>query len=535
MGTDDAPGRQALHAVFLDLRPLGSLVDIAGLLDIDLNSRAKEMKRRHAALRGGLALALFALGCAPSGYEEGEERSGGDTTVFDTSEDAYARPAANLIFEEVGTFQVGNIFNGDNWVVAPSSTSTRDGLGPVYNATRCSACHSRDGRGRPPETRRGDALDAHPSQRARQDAHGGPMPEPTYGGQLQPRAIPGVPPEGPPRALGGGPRHVRRTATPYSLRRRTSRSRRSRSGRCRGHAALGARCRPQYGLGLLEARAGGRSAGERRPGRRGRRRDSGPPEPRVGRRGRAPPRSGASAGRRTCRASGSRPPARSSATSASPRRIFPSRTAPAASTGATRRPTAARPEADDTCSTRWIFYGQTLAVPAAATRGTPTVLRGRALFRAAGCAGCHVPSLTTGEHEVAALANQPIRPYTDLLLHDMGEELADGRPDFEATGSEWRTPPLWGIGLLETVNGNTVSCSTTAAPAASTRRSSGTAARRKPRARPSVTMSAAERAAADPLPGVAVNDVYVSRVSGRHGLHETSPTCPRMLLSITTK
>jgi CxxC motif-containing protein (DUF1111 family) len=77
------------------------------------------------------------------------------------------------------------------------------------------------------------------------------------------------------------------------------------------------------------------------------------------------------------------------------------------------------------------------------------------LFAQAKCAACHVPELRTGEVPgQPALSGQSIRPYTDLLLHDMGEALADNRPDFEASGREWRTPPLWGIGLTQTVNGN---------------------------------------------------------------------------------
>ena len=96
---------------------------------------------------------------------------------------------------------------------------------------------------------------------------------------------------------------------------------------------------------------------------------------------------------------------------------------------------------------------QTLAVPARRNLDDPQALRGEALFAAAQCSGCHIPTLQTGRHEIAALANQTIHPYTDLLLHDMGEELADDRPDFEADGREWRTPPLWGIGLTATVNG----------------------------------------------------------------------------------
>jgi CxxC motif-containing protein (DUF1111 family) len=84
------------------------------------------------------------------------------------------------------------------------------------------------------------------------------------------------------------------------------------------------------------------------------------------------------------------------------------------------------------------------------------VVSGSLVFRDVGCAACHVTTLHTGDHSTfPALSNQTIHPYTDLLLHDMGDGLADGRPDFEADGREWRTPPLWGIGLVETVNGHT--------------------------------------------------------------------------------
>jgi CxxC motif-containing protein (DUF1111 family) len=97
------------------------------------------------------------------------------------------------------------------------------------------------------------------------------------------------------------------------------------------------------------------------------------------------------------------------------------------------------------------IYVQTLAVPARTMLNDPLVQRGEQLFAAANCVSCHVNTLRTTNHEIAALANQDIHPYTDLLLHDMGAELADHRPDFQATGTEWRTPPLWGIGLTQTV------------------------------------------------------------------------------------
>ncbi|MEN9230520.1 MAG: di-heme oxidoredictase family protein [Thermostichus sp. DG02_5_bins_236] len=96
-------------------------------------------------------------------------------------------------------------------------------------------------------------------------------------------------------------------------------------------------------------------------------------------------------------------------------------------------------------------YVQTLAVPARTLWQDSKIQRGEKIFAQAQCAACHLPELRTGIHEITALQNQIIHPYTDLLLHDMGEELADHRPDFEATGSEWRTPPLWGISLSQTV------------------------------------------------------------------------------------
>ena len=113
------------------------------------------------------------------------------------------------------------------------------------------------------------------------------------------------------------------------------------------------------------------------------------------------------------------------------------------------------PEIDEEILGDATFYIQTLAVPARRKVESPDVQLGQMVFARANCHGCHVPVLKTGDFPVAELANQVIRPYTDMLLHDMGPGLADSRPDFLATGSEWRTPPLWGIGLTKVVNGHT--------------------------------------------------------------------------------
>ncbi|HUF19157.1 MAG TPA: di-heme oxidoredictase family protein [Burkholderiales bacterium] len=117
---------------------------------------------------------------------------------------------------------------------------------------------------------------------------------------------------------------------------------------------------------------------------------------------------------------------------------------------------AFRPEVNPSRLNNITLYLRTLTVPTRRNVESLDVQRGEHLFKEAQCAACHVPELHTGPNPaIAAAANLLIRPYTDLLLHDMGEDLADNRPEFAASGREWRTPPLWGIGLLNSVNGHT--------------------------------------------------------------------------------
>lgn len=102
------------------------------------------------------------------------------------------------------------------------------------------------------------------------------------------------------------------------------------------------------------------------------------------------------------------------------------------------------------------MYMQTLGVPRAARQDDPVVQDGALLFARAKCSACHRPTLYTGPSPLVALSGQTIHPFTDLLVHDMGTGLADGRSDFAASGREWRTAPLWGIGLTQTVGGSAV-------------------------------------------------------------------------------
>lgn len=102
------------------------------------------------------------------------------------------------------------------------------------------------------------------------------------------------------------------------------------------------------------------------------------------------------------------------------------------------------------------LYCRTLAIPAARDLENPEVIRGYEMFEQAKCSSCHTPRQVTGDFDgIPAISNQVIYPFTDMLLHDMGDNLADGRPDFLANGNEWKTRPLWGIGLTSIVNGHT--------------------------------------------------------------------------------
>ena len=119
-------------------------------------------------------------------------------------------------------------------------------------------------------------------------------------------------------------------------------------------------------------------------------------------------------------------------------------------------PSGGNPEASDKILGDVVTYSQTLGVPARRNWDDPIVLRGKELFAQANCAACQVPKLQTGDFPaLPELSHQTIRPYTDLLLHDLGDGLADQRPVFDAGGRDWRTPPLWGIGLVSKVNGHT--------------------------------------------------------------------------------
>ncbi len=122
--------------------------------------------------------------------------------------------------------------------------------------------------------------------------------------------------------------------------------------------------------------------------------------------------------------------------------------------GTNLNPVAGAVELSDEDLADLAFYVEGLAIPAGRDVEDPQVIRGAHLFDTIGCTSCHTPQQRTGTTQVPELDDLVIVPFTDLLLHDLGPGLADDRPVLNASGSEWRTAPLWGIGLLDVVNGH---------------------------------------------------------------------------------
>ncbi|MEQ6119684.1 di-heme oxidoredictase family protein [Reichenbachiella sp. MALMAid0571] len=386
--------------------------------------------------------------------EENEELSGGLTTIFDESPNAFGLQAPNLSSDEGLLFFVGNSFFNQNWVTSPSSTTARDGLGPYFNARACSSCHFKDGRGRPPEF--SGELNTGLLLRLGSntlDAHGGSSADINYGGQLQDQSILGIMEEGGFEILYSEVTGEYEDGTKYSLRKPLYKLLGLNYGDLSADTQISPRVAQQMiGLGLLEAVSEQdivAMADENDSNNDG---ISGKPNYvwNVEKQSKTIGRFGWKANQPTVlQQSAGALNGDIGITS----RLFPDENCVK---GCDDLANGGEPEIDDDDLDKIALYSSTLAVPARRNWDDQQVLKGKKVFNEIGCQNCHIPKLTTGQHpSIEALSNQEIRPYTDLLLHDMGEGLADNRPDFEANGKEWRTAPLWGIGLVNIVNSHT--------------------------------------------------------------------------------
>ena len=391
--------------------------------------------------------------------EPDEELSGGQTTVFITGRDAFSHPLANISRENLRAHVVGNSLFNNNWVIAPSSTAARDGLGPLFHALSCSGCHVRDGRGSPPTA---DGIMTGLLFRLSvpgNDENGGPPGDPVYGTQLAVRAIPGAQPEGNVRIEYQEIAGTYADGEAYSLRQPSYTLMASGAYDAPDDKLLLSPrlAPPVHGVGLLEAVTEAAIMALADPGDEDGDGISGHPNRvwNAEQKRHELGRFGWKANQPNLRQQ-TADAFRSDIGITSPIRPDEDSTTPQ-SASLSGIQTGGTPEISSALFDKVVKYQQTLAPPARRDWKGPEVLQGKEIFHRIQCATCHTPVLHTAETwgEVPELANQTIRPYTNLLLHDMGPELADGRPDFEATASEWRTPPLWGIGLVATVNDHT--------------------------------------------------------------------------------
>lgn len=387
--------------------------------------------------------------------EIGEEMMGGDATVFDLSVNAFGHAAPNLTGTKDLEFVTGNAFFKRNWVTSPASTEDLDGLGPLFNARSCSACHLLDGRGAPPT----DAVEEPLGLLFRlsvSDGAGGTKPDTNYGGQFNNHATQGVDGEGKVSVTYEEINGTYPDGTAYALRKPKNTFYDLNYGGLPADLMVSPRVAPHMvGLGLLEAvdestllafadehdtdndGISGRPnyvwdilKGEKSIGRFGWKSNQPTVRQQV---------AGAFRGD-------------IGITSA----LFPEQPCAEGQADCEQAYAENSPELTNDILDRVALYSATLAVPGRRDWEEPEVLKGKELFGQLNCTACHIPKMTTGSNgEVPEFENQTIRPYTDLLLHDMGEELADHRPDELATGLEWRTPPLWGIGLIHVVSGHT--------------------------------------------------------------------------------
>jgi CxxC motif-containing protein (DUF1111 family) len=378
------------------------------------------------------------------------------------------------------------------WVVFPSLGGDW-GLGPTFIADRCSGCHVGGGRGRPPDS----AGEQMFSVLVRisipgVDAHGAPMPHPNYGDQIQNQGLMGQDRDA--TYLG---ERVKQEANLYldweevpvayadgekvALRKPKLRIEKLNFGPLGPEVMYSLRmAQPTFGLGLLEAvsEADILAIAEQQKSRG----VNGRPNyvwDAINKR--------VAFGRFGWKAN--QPSIKQQIAAAfhgdlgvtSP--LYDKENCPPVQTDCAYQPPGNQPELIDINWTELEFWTQALAVPARRNADDPEVKRGEQLFAEAQCAVCHVPEMKAGELPgLKQTRDQVFHAYTDLLLHDMGEDLADHRPEFKASGRDWRTPPLWALGLSETVGGSAAMLHDGRARNAP-RRSSGTGAKRQARAR----------------------------------------------------
>lgn len=414
-------------------------------------------------------------------FDPQEIKQGGDSGISITSAESYSKPSSNLTASRKGSFFIGNAFFKQPWVVAPASTDSRDGLGALFNVAACQSCHIKDGRGHAPMTADDDAdslllrlsMPATTDEQ-RQQLQGSLIEKvvhPMYGGQLQDRGIQGVPAEAriavqwtdKPVTFADG--HIETLRAPtFNL---------TNPGYGAFDDAMMVSPRvalPMIGLGLLEQIPDDDI--KKQASNKGNSDISGKfnwvMDPQTGKR--ALGRFGWKAGQTkliTQNQSAFNEDMGLTSNIRPHESCMPTQTACLnATTGADEQGNGKPPvEVNDDVAKFVEFYTRNLAVPHRRNADDKLVLAGKKRFYDMGCQSCHTPryQLPKTDDDHLEQHGQVIYPYTDLLLHDMGDALADrtiagklppkdAQVEFLANSYEWRTPALWGVGLAQTVD-----------------------------------------------------------------------------------
>ena len=387
-----------------------------------------------------------------------ELSAGEQATSFKFTRTAFAQPIPNLDRQRRRVFSFGDRLFNTQWVQAPGSVPSLDGLGPLFNRSSCAGCHIRVGRGRPPiagETRMRSKLIrlSIPGE----NAQGGPLPHPVYGAQLQEQGILGVSAEGKTQITWTEEIDQFADGTTFSLRKPSYEFTELGYGPLGDDVLFSPRVSPAvFGLGLLENIPEADILQQVDPDDLDGDGISGRPNyvwseesqtkmlGRLGWKANEPTLKQQIAGAFSGDIGLTTPMFANSSCS--------EQQADCQAAATLGDPLDVSGEFLDKVTT----YLSLLAVPARRNVEGALEQRGERLFYQGQCASCHLPQQVTGNGSVhEEYNNKTIHAYTDLLLHDMGPALSDMRPDFEASGQEWRTPPLWGIGLVGTTNNHT--------------------------------------------------------------------------------
>ena len=389
-------------------------------------------------------------------YEDGEEFLTGDLSVYSTSNNAFGKEIPGLNFQESATFATGNSLFNQAWVSAPASTTARDGLGPTFNARSCSACHFKDGRGKPHTNGQNSEGFLVRVSINGQDAHGGPLGHPIYGGQIQDQANLNIPHEAKVIMTQDVINGMYPDGTSYQLLKPSYSFTDEQFGTI-GNFNFSPRVGQQViGLGLIDAldeasiltNVDVNDVDEDEiSGKANYVWDAINQTLNIG-------KFGWKANQPNLRqqVAGALNGDLGLTTS-----IFSEQNCPSPQNDCQNSANGGTPEVTDSQLDQITFYQSALAVPTRRNYMDNDVLQGKLLFKQVDCKKCHATNFTTSNNYPtnSYLENITIHPYSDFLLHDMGDNLADNREDFLANGNEWRTQPLWGIGLIETVNNHT--------------------------------------------------------------------------------